>query len=172
MLALPEGFLCNGRAVSSSSHCAVGASEFLFDTIFSRPPMSVIREALQLLSEKASASVIIRSSEELGNEPAPQAETALNLDQIHIAIKQLKLDLLSLNNSEPSASDEEKGESTEESRVSPPKEVLQLKLQITIELIRIHLLSRDKDFKSRDKIDMEGVFLSHMFLIEEKNEFS
>lgn len=134
--------------------------------------MSVIREALQLLSEKASASVIIRSSEELGNEPAPQAETALNLDQIHIAIKQLKLDLLSLNNSEPSASDEEKGESTEESRVSPPKEVLQLKLQITIELIRIHLLSRDKDFKSRDKIDMEGVFLSHMFLIEEKNEFS
>mmetsp|Transcript_5909 Transcript_5909/g.8233 ORF Transcript_5909/g.8233 Transcript_5909/m.8233 type:complete len:568 (-) Transcript_5909:11-1714(-) len=116
MLCLPEGFLCDGGtpppgpdpSSPPSAAPTVGVSEFLYDKIFSRPPMLVVREALALLAQKASGS----SEEALGS---------LNLDQIHIAVKQLKLDSLSL----------QAGEAGRES--------LQLRLQIVVELVRLHL---------------------------------
>ena len=84
MLSLPEGFLCDGGANSPSptSPRTVGVSDFLYDKIFSRPPMLVVREALALLAQKASGSV-------------EGSEASLNLEQIQLAVKQLKLDALS-----------------------------------------------------------------------------
>lgn len=105
MLALPAGFLCSNSSVTNSKAGQVGSSNtnssssnYLFDKIFSRPPMSIIREALLLLSEK------VRSADSsLNSQPTSDPESAasssspsLNMDQIHIAIKQLKLEFLAM----------------------------------------------------------------------------
>jgi hypothetical protein len=63
-LHLPENFLCD--------------SGFIYETVFKRPPTSVIREALQMLSSKAFEKNAL----------------ALNVNQINLAIKQLRLDHL------------------------------------------------------------------------------
>ncbi len=61
---LPENFLCD--------------SGYIYETVFKRPPTSVIREALQMLSSKAFEKNAL----------------TLNVNQINIAIKQLRLDNL------------------------------------------------------------------------------
>lgn len=61
---LPQDFLCD--------------SGFVYETVFKRPPTSVIREALQMLSSKAFE----------------KSAQGLNAHQINIAIKQLRIDYL------------------------------------------------------------------------------
>ena len=61
---LPQDFLCD--------------SGFVYESIFKKPPTSVIREALQMLSSKAYE----------------KNAQSLNTHQINIAIKQMRLDHL------------------------------------------------------------------------------
>mmetsp|Transcript_19496 Transcript_19496/g.33093 ORF Transcript_19496/g.33093 Transcript_19496/m.33093 type:complete len:234 (+) Transcript_19496:1-702(+) len=77
---LPEDFLCD--------------SGYLYETIFRRPPTSVVREALQTLVRKAY-------------EKSP---AALGVDQINLAIKQLRLDNLGDAMEPPGEQEEEEEE--------------------------------------------------------------
>ena len=64
-ISLPDDFLCD--------------SGYLFDKVFSRPPQSVVREALQLLAAKAME----------------KTSATLKVDQINLALKQLRVEKLS-----------------------------------------------------------------------------
>lgn len=127
MIDLPENFLCD--------------SGYLFETVFKRPPTSVVREALQLLVEKARE----------------KSTTSLGEDQINIAIKQLRLENLGLKSFYTEDNDEnekeennpadenkspEKRAGTEE--IKPTSDDESFRLQIMIELIRMHILSSNK----------------------------
>eukprot|EP01038_Epipyxis_sp_PR26KG_P013069 gene13069-17518_t len=126
-LDLPNDFLCD--------------SGYIYKHIFSRPPTTVIREALQLLSQKAY-------------EKSP---SYLGIDQINLAIKQLRLDNLSSLNEENGCDDDD---DEAELDLSGKKEKLNRKpkyssipsleikgndqdrnfrLQVLIELIRMHI---------------------------------
>ena len=106
MLALPAGFLCsNNSAASSKAGQSSGSgsgrggmntssSNYLFDKIFSRPPMSIIREALTMLSDKVRSADASLSSQPTSDADLAAASSSLNMDQINIAIKQLKLEFL------------------------------------------------------------------------------
>lgn len=77
MLALPQSFLCD--------------SGYLYEEIFSKPPSQVIKEAVQIL---------VRKAEEANS-------SSLGLQQINLALKQIKLDALCRGHGQDSASDEE-----------------------------------------------------------------
>ena len=106
MLALPAGFLCsNNSAATSKAGQSSGngsgrggmntsSSNYLFDKIFSRPPMSIIREALTMLSDKVRSADASLSSQPTSDADLAAASSSLNMDQINIAIKQLKLEFL------------------------------------------------------------------------------
>ena len=67
-ISLPDDFLCD--------------SGYLYDKVFSRPPQSVVREALQLLAAKAME----------------KSSATLKVDQINLALKQLRVEKLSKPN--------------------------------------------------------------------------
>lgn len=113
MLALPAGFLCSNSNsndafghvdsstnMNSSNSSSSSSSNYLFDKIFSRSPMSIIREALLLVSEKvrsADASLRSKPTSDRGSAASSSSSSSLNMDQIHIAIKQLKLEFLAMD---------------------------------------------------------------------------
>eukprot|EP00981_Chlorochromonas_danica_P003999 scaffold760_cov178-Ochromonas_danica.AAC.1 len=129
MLALPQSFLCD--------------SGYLYEEIFSKPPSQVIKEAVQIL---------VRKAEEANS-------SSLGLQQINLALKQIKLDALCRGHGQDPASDEEDEDDMRESdtptprtsskskpssSTSPPSEVSSeervLAANILIELIRIHII--------------------------------
>ena len=129
---LPEEFLCN--------------SSYLYQRVFSKPPVAVIREALELLKEKAHE----------------QSIESLDVDQINMALKQIRVDNLAqaavawekADNEEISedADQENRGrgnseEATPLTHTARVKSRLrrvrdeELRLQIIVELIRQHILA-------------------------------
>ncbi len=126
-LSLPDGFLCD--------------SGYLFERIFSRAPGTVVREALKLLTSKAMEKDAF----------------SLRVDQINLALKQLRIDNLSVRpNVEESmdGSDENSHQNVEKGRCAKDKktgdtdlvspEASSLRLAIMIEIIRFHIKSTRK----------------------------
>lgn len=124
---LPDNFLCD--------------SGYLYNTIFSRPQTAVVREALVMLSKKAF-------------EKSP---ATLDIEQINIAIKQLKLD----NLGGKGASDDEKldGESQQPSEEGEKNNQTtneqNFRLQILVELIRSHIIHHCRDGEKLFAREME-----------------
>lgn len=127
LMHLPEDFLCDGG--------------YIYETVFQRPPTGVVREALQMLVQTAF-------------EKSP---SQLGIEQINLAIKQLRLNNLGgvagsevdIGCSETEADDDTPvpTETTEQKynparRGSAGEETF--RLQIMIELIRIHIVSLNK----------------------------
>lgn len=128
---LPEEFLCN--------------SSYLYQRVFSKPPVAVIREALELLKEKAHE----------------QSIESLDVDQINMALKQIRVDNLAqaavawekADNEESKDADQEnrgRGNSEEATPLTHTARVKsrlrrvrdeELRLQIIVELIRQHILA-------------------------------
>ena len=106
LVALPEGFLCEpiGRDAETVS--------FLYEKIFSRSPLSVIKEALEVVAEKASVDKAAKMS----------------VQQLSIAIKQMSVEH-SLSN-------------------GPDNLMNRLRLEVTIELIRIHIANEKSNQSS------------------------
>eukprot|EP01034_Spumella_vulgaris_P032936 gene32936-40655_t len=141
---LPENFLCD--------------SGFIYETVFKRPPTSVIREALQMLSSKAFEKNAL----------------TLNVNQINIAIKQLRLDHLGGGVSDVTADSDDEGEGEQvESKTAEEGDAVQktetvpkatninlhvsgnpnenvFRLQIMIELIRMHIIKNNNKLKAAD----------------------
>lgn len=128
MIHLPNAFLCD--------------SGYIFSTIFQRPPTTVVREALQMVLQKAF-------------EKSP---SSLGVEQINLAIKQLRIDNLqidmkSVNEMAPFgviAIDNTTDDDPSSSTSAPPATTLGsaeeefFRLQIMIELIRMHIVSTNK----------------------------
>jgi hypothetical protein len=83
-ISLPDEFLCD--------------SGFLYDSIFSRAPGAVVREAMQLLAAKAFE----------------KTSATLRIDQINLALKQLRVEKLTANVS-PATSGKESDEKRKKS---------------------------------------------------------
>jgi hypothetical protein len=157
-ISLPDDFLCD--------------SGYLYDKVFSKPPGAVVKEALELLADKAME----------------KNSSTLRIDQINLALKQLRVQNLSSVKSSTSTASNKKStanaaESTEtetctegnndgqedvgspsslkenrssqkgreansgssagDEHVSPAhKELESFRLQIMIELIRMHILAQ------------------------------
>ena len=123
ILSLPEQFLCDAGD--------------LYDTVFGRPPVNVIKEAVQLIVDKAYES----------------SSSSLGLQQINLALKQLQLDAVcgtTQTQEEPSTTatqetvEEEEfpaPEQAEDEDVGPQKTGYDslFRTKIMIELIRIHI---------------------------------
>lgn len=128
LINLPEDFLCN--------------SGYIYETVFQRPPISVVKEALQMLVQKAY-------------EKSP---SSLGVEQINLAIKQLRLDNLGGRNTVSEDGGEAKSKvdkedvlSVDDVKPSTVKETAStitssaaeeaFRLQIMIELIRMHVVA-------------------------------
>lgn len=119
LMNLPEDFLCDGG--------------YIYETVFQRVPAGVVREALQMLVQTAF-------------EKSP---SQLGIEQINLAIKQLRLNNLGeIAGSTVDADNEENEVSLDDDakpspvRGSATEETF--RLQIMIELIRIHIVSINK----------------------------
>lgn len=115
MINLPNEFLCD--------------SGYIYTTIFQRPPTSVIKEALLLVVQKAF-------------EKFP---SSLGIEQINLAIKQLRIDSLVVgidNNSMCSKSSDD--DVDENIKLVGTVEEEFFRLQILIELIRMHIIYCNK----------------------------
>lgn len=85
---LPDNFLCD--------------SGFICETIFSKPPNTVLKEALQILSKHA----------------LEKSSSALNVEQINIALKQMRMDNLKVHtDSEVDDKDSEENVSEDDENV-------------------------------------------------------
>ena len=157
-LSLPDDFLCD--------------SGYLYETVFSRPPSAVVREALAMLATKAME----------------KTSATLRVDQINLALKQLRVEKLSTTSGKaagsvkaPPTGDEREGEGDKENTavdvpVDAPsdsdgpskaaageaaaaastaaaavpaaaavdREVENFRLQIVAELIRMHVAAANK----------------------------
>ena len=108
---LPGDFLCD--------------SGYLYETIFSQPPSTVVREALQLLSAKTME----------------QSFRSLRVDQINLALKQMRIDSMHT----ASHTTNMDGVSTNEVSESDAKDLKHLpklhayRLSVLIEVIRHHI---------------------------------
>lgn len=126
LMHLPEDFLCDGG--------------YIYETVFQRPPTGVVREALQMLVQTAF-------------EKSP---SQLGIEQINLAIKQLRLNNLGgiagsevdtgyystvVDDAEVAAEAEQKSNNAS-SKATAGEETF--RLQIMIELIRIHIVSLNK----------------------------
>ena len=92
-ISLPDEFLCD--------------SGFLYDSIFSRAPGAVVREAMQLLAAKAFE----------------KTSATLRIDQINLALKQLRVEKLTANVTSASSSGKESDEKRKKSVVKVELEV-------------------------------------------------
>ena len=127
---LPDNFLCN--------------SGFIYDRIFSRSPIEVLRESLQLVRSKT----------------LDQSLEALDVDQINLALKQIRIDNLAENaaaassysssfvseESENTGNNKNKENENSQQSSRPTKRQRQrqsreeaFRLQVMIELIQIHV---------------------------------
>ncbi len=127
LMNLPEDFLCDGG--------------YIYETVFQRAPAGVVREALQMLVQTAF-------------EKSP---SQLGIEQINLAIKQLRLN--NLGGIAGSAVNTEDNEGAENSNTDETKKAQQLRgtaseetfrLQIMIELIRIHIVNMNKKRTATD----------------------
>lgn len=132
MIHLPNEFLCD--------------SGYIYSTIFQRPPTTVVREALQMVVQKAY-------------EKSP---SSLGVEQINLAIKQLRIDNLQIDMKSVNemdsfgviaiddTTDDDPSSSSSASATPPPPAALGsaeeefFRLQIMIELIRMHIVSTNK----------------------------
>ena len=134
MIHLPNEFLCD--------------SGYIYSTIFQRPPTTVVREALQMVVQKAY-------------EKSP---SSLGVEQINLAIKQLRIDNLQIDMKSVNemdsfgviaiddTTDDDPSSSSSASATPPPPPTAALgsaeeeffRLQIMIELIRMHIVSTNK----------------------------
>lgn len=132
-VSLPDDFLCNNN--------------YIYQQIFSKPPATVIREALELLKEKAHE----------------QSIENLDCEQINMAIKQIRIINLTKATSVPSMDNSQDYENQKNSAnssrfhnkdVSHTAKVSanlrhvkdeELRLQIIIELIHLHIASTNPD---------------------------
>jgi curved DNA-binding protein CbpA len=131
MIHLPNEFLCD--------------SGYIYSTIFQRPPTTVVREALQMVVQKAF-------------EKSP---SSLGVEQINLAIKQLRIDNLQIDMKSVDEMDsfgvitidditDDDPSSSSSASASPPAAALGsaeeefFRLQIMIELIRMHIVSTNK----------------------------
>jgi hypothetical protein len=90
-ISLPDDFLCD--------------SGYLYEKIFSKPPGAVVREALQMLADKAME----------------KTATTLRIDQINLALKQLRVENLTSSSKQP-ATTEKKKKATSASTSTSSKE--------------------------------------------------
>jgi hypothetical protein len=114
LLHLPEEFLCDGG--------------YLYETVFQRPPTSVVREALQMLVQTA----------------LEKTPSQLGIEQINLAIKQLRLNNIGelLGSGDDDVCDEATAETAGQSKGTSAEGVF--RLQIMIELVRIHIGTMNK----------------------------
>ena len=129
LMNLPEDFLCDGG--------------YIYETVFQRAPAGVVREALQMLVQTAF-------------EKSP---SQLGIEQINLAIKQLRLN--NLGGIAGSAVNTDDLEGTEDTNTDESKKAQQqrgtaseetFRLQIMIELIRIHIVNMNKKRLAADGI--------------------
>lgn len=119
-------------------------SGYLHDQVFSKTPKSVFREALTTLKSKTMEKSV----------------SSLSVDQINLALKQMKMEhLLGISGEDTAADDEDQscsaGKASDTASTEPSmKGAIAFKTSIQIEMIRIHLrlLKRD-DLQSRKKLE-------------------
>lgn len=132
LLNLPAQFLCDNG--------------YLFERVFSRPPATVVKEAVQIIVKKAEE----------------QNSSSLGLQQINLALKQLRLDAMCSANpiEEPAINDAESSHvsdlNTEDANQEEKVEIepiliedhvriqIVLRVKIITELLRIHIKTTAK----------------------------
>lgn len=113
-LSLPDEFLCD--------------SGYLYEKIFSKPPSAVVKEALRILTTKAMETNI----------------SALRVDQINLALKQLKIENLCAVNSASGDSSEPNTDSitdADQTALNQQNIASSYHLSILIELIRMQIMN-------------------------------
>jgi hypothetical protein len=141
-ISLPNEFLCD--------------SGYLFERVFNKSPSSVVKEGLQLL-----AAVAMEKS-----------SSALNVEQINLGMKQMKVNNLGKTNNTDKDKDEiysndENVNTIQKNKVAESHDAETYRLQILIELIRMHIVSKIHNDSNSSNIDMPS-FTKEKPIIEEE----